>query len=54
MSTILSSEQPFSFPEDRDMSPELKDLISRMLVKEPTERIALQDIKVRTRVGRYF
>ncbi len=38
--------QPFSFPEDMDISPELKDLITRMLVKEPGERMSLQEIKV--------
>ncbi len=38
--------QPFHFPKEKDISPELEDLISRMLVKDPTDRIALQDIKV--------
>ena len=37
---------PFEFPEDKDLSPELKDLISKMLVKEPRSRITLADIKL--------
>ena len=32
--------------EEKDVSPELEDLISRMLVKDPAERITLQEIKV--------
>jgi len=37
--------QPFPFPEDKDLSPELSDLITRMLVKDPNERIALPEVK---------
>ena len=38
--------QPFSFPEGRDISPELSDLIHKMLIKDPNERITLPEIKV--------
>ena len=38
--------QPFTFPEEKDISPELKDLIERMLIKDPAQRITLQEIKV--------
>lgn len=38
--------QPLSFPEKCDISPELKDLIGRMLKKDPNERASLQEIKV--------
>ena len=37
--------QDLSIPEDPDISPELKDLIRRMLVKNPLERINLEEIK---------
>lgn len=38
--------QDFSFPEEGlDISPELKDLITRMLVKVPEGRIDLREIK---------
>ena len=33
--------QELSIPDDTDISPELKDLIRRMLVKNPLERINL-------------
>jgi len=39
--------QPFAFPEERDISPELKDLITKMLIKVPFQRISLKEIKVR-------
>ena len=39
--------QPVQFPEEKDISPELQDLITRMLIKDPQERITLQEIKVR-------
>ena len=39
--------QPVAFPEEKDISPELQDLITRMLIKDPQERITLQEIKVR-------
>jgi len=39
--------QPLTFPEDKEISPELKDLISRMLVKEPSQRITLPEVKVK-------
>ncbi len=38
--------QPLVFPEDRDITPELKDLITQMLIKDPAKRITLQRIKV--------
>ena len=38
--------QPLAFPADRDVSPELKDLISLMLIKDPNMRVTLPDIKV--------
>jgi len=37
--------QELSIPDDTDISPELKDLIRRMLVKNPLERINLEEIK---------
>lgn len=38
--------QDLQIPEDQvDISPELKDLISRMLIKDPLQRIHLQQIK---------
>ena len=33
-------------PEEVDVSHELKDLLQRMLVKNPKDRISLSDIKV--------
>jgi len=39
--------QPLTFPlKDKDISPECKDLIQKMLLKDPDERITLPDIKV--------
>ncbi|TRY70487.1 hypothetical protein TCAL_05417 [Tigriopus californicus] len=38
--------QPLSFPENCDISPELKDLVGKMLKKDPNERASLQEIKV--------
>lgn len=38
--------QPLTFPEDKEISPELKDLILKMLVKDPNERITLPEVKV--------
>ena len=38
--------QPFDFPEDRQISPELQDLIRQMLVKDPAKRITLAEIKL--------
>ena len=37
--------QELVLPEDPDISPELKNLMQRMLVKNPLERIKLEDIK---------
>ena len=37
--------QELSIPDDPDISPELKNLIGRMLVKNPLERIKLEEIK---------
>ncbi|KAG8267509.1 Calcium calmodulin-dependent protein kinase kinase 2 [Homalodisca vitripennis] len=38
--------QPLIFPPKPSVSPELRDLIVKMLKKDPLERITLQDIKV--------
>jgi serine/threonine protein kinase len=38
--------QALSFPDDKDISPELKDLVTKMLVKDPNKRITLPEIKV--------
>ena len=35
----------FQIPEDTELSPELTDLLGRMLEKEPESRIKLQDLK---------
>ena len=35
----------FQIPQDPELSPELTDLLSRMLQKEPENRIKLQDLK---------
>lgn len=48
--------QPVVFPESPSISDNLKDLIKKMLVKEPTQRITLPEIKVHpwvTRHGQY-
>ncbi|XP_035743462.1 probable serine/threonine-protein kinase mkcC isoform X3 [Vespa mandarinia] len=37
--------EPLKFPENPILSKDLKDLIVRMLTKEPTERISLQRLK---------
>lgn len=37
--------QELSIPDRSDISPELKDLLSQMLVKNPSDRIKLRDIK---------
>ena len=37
--------QELVLPEDPDISPELKNLMQRMLVKNPLERIKLEEIK---------
>lgn len=37
--------QDLQMPDHPDISPELKDLITRMLVKDPLQRIHLQQIK---------
>lgn len=37
--------QELVIPEEPDISPELKDLIKRMLMKNPGDRINLRDIK---------
>lgn len=38
-------QQDLQMPDQADISPELKDLITRMLVKDPLQRIHLQQIK---------
>ncbi len=40
--------QPFSFPAESDISPEVKNLIGKMMTKDPVRRITLAEIKVRT------
>ncbi len=37
--------QPFTFPESLSISPELQDMIQKMLVKDPAQRITLAEIK---------
>lgn len=44
--------QPINFPEQPYISDELKDLIQKMLVKDPTKRITLPEIKVHPWVTR--
>ena len=39
--------QKLEFPDDMDLSPEVIDLVSLMLIKDPAQRITLDDIKVR-------
>ena len=40
--------QPIEFTDDQKLklSPEIRDLIIRMLIKDPAQRITLDDIKV--------
>ena len=40
--------QPVEFNDDHKLalSPEIRDLITKMLIKDPNERIALAEIKV--------
>jgi len=42
-----------SQPDEPDISPELKDLISRMLIKDPIQRIKLKEIKTHDWVTGY-
>jgi [calcium/calmodulin-dependent protein kinase] kinase len=37
---------PVVFPEQRSISEDLKDLISRMLHKDPSQRLTLPEVKV--------
>ena len=39
--------QKLEFPDDMDLSPEVIDLVSQMLIKDPAQRITLDNIKVR-------
>ena len=46
--------QPLEFPTTStnsppapDMSPEVRDLVTKMLIKDPAKRITLEEIKVR-------
>lgn len=39
--------QTLCFPDYKDISPELKDLIAKMLIKDPNARITLPEIKVK-------
>ena len=43
--SIKFSLKYFQIPEDTELSPELTDLLGRMLEKEPESRIKLQDLK---------
>lgn len=38
--------QPIEFPEKPELSAELKNLISKMLVKDPSRRVTIAEIKV--------
>ena len=38
--------QPLKFPQSPSISNELKDLVTKMLRKNPAERLELQQIKV--------
>ena len=40
--------QPIEFTDDQKLklSPEIRDLIIKMLIKDPAQRITLDDIKV--------
>lgn len=42
--------QQVAFPEKPVISVELKDLIGKMLVKDPSNRITMPEIKVSTQV----
>ena len=41
--------QPVEFTDDQKLllSPEIRDVITKMLIKDPTQRITLSEIKVR-------
>ena len=39
--------QKLEFPDGMDLSPEVIHLVSQMLIKDPTQRITLDEIKVR-------
>lgn len=43
--------QQVEFPDKPVISSDLKDLIAKMLIKEPSKRITLSDIKVSCRIG---
>jgi len=45
--------QELTLPDEPNISPEVKDLIQRMLVKDPTHRIKLRDIKTNDWVTGY-
>ena len=41
--------QPVEFTDDQKLalSPEIRDLITKMLIKDPSQRITLNEIKVK-------
>ena len=43
--------QPVEFTDDQKLalSPEIRDLITKMLIKDPSQRITLNEIKVKAR-----
>ncbi|MEN9430401.1 MAG: hypothetical protein RJA86_1260, partial [Pseudomonadota bacterium] len=41
------------FPEDREVSPELKDLINKMLVKDPQKRATRRNTRWHSRYHDY-
>lgn len=43
--------EPLVFPPKPTISPNLRDLIVKMLKKDPNERITLQEIKVKITLG---
>ena len=45
--------QDLVFPDQPEVSPEIKDLIQKMLIKDPQERIPLAEIKVHDWVTGY-
>ena len=46
-------EQPIKFPPDCKLSPACKDLIKRMLEKDPNKRITISEIMNQSLIGKY-
>lgn len=40
--------QPLTFPSEQHVDPDLKDLLNKLLTKNPDERITLDQVKVHT------